>query len=868
MIIILIVSVIILIIENDRKSKEIYYLRKQIENKNNNINFCPKCKYNFNEENKKPIVQEEKTIQKEEKTIPANSNIIAEYKKHENTEIKNSWILITGAILIVLSAIVFLTATWNITHSFIKTIVIILMFIVFEGVSKIAKEKKLKQTSITFHYIALAYIPIMFLSVFFLGYLGEILRLSKTIRDIYLTFCSAALTIIYYYNYKKDNSTILSSASIISSVLTIICLTSTFKSDIRYHIISLIIYILIIGILYLKDIFIFNKKTHKTTIETLFYVIFILMIKNNIELIIDSKINYLNSIIPILFTTITYIFINKIKNDKQNYNAIYPILIIISAINMTFLFETYIIKQIILLTSILIINFINLFLNEKIENITLIESLIAMVLLHINSTFSEELFLIPNYMITITETMLLWIAYIYNSNKEELAKISTVGILLSIINIILSNNLDLILLGISAISLIIVSSFIKIKDIKDSFKNIGIIAFILFSLSYYNNSIYLILLYATFIITTFIQGYKEENIIKKIISYIYLNPLILWTMHYFNASSDIYLLCTPLSAITITMLEIALPKLKTEKNNIYIIINYLIAIIILATVNHTIFNFIYLILVNVLYIVYLNNKKEIYYYIIPLLSPIQYLHSNILIINNINYMYALSTILILLTLYLCYKKKNEVIYFIFYIYSISHFIAFNDIKYYRIILLIIGTIIIYLSANRAKDLFKMIIYLLSYYLLNTIFIDLNYQKIAFIKYGTILLFITIIIRDIIKKYTPDYKALIYIGYIFTNLAAFTNYSSEQDGILFVFLLTLFVLIAYTYKFGPEFIISIIFILLNVLVLTRTFWINIPWYLYILLVGSILIGFAIKNEASENKIYNKEKLKEFKKHLDL
>lgn len=862
---VLIIVIILLILENDKKNKEIFSLKKQAENKNN-INFCPKCGYDLNKETNK-ITQ----IKTETNSTTINTNInkeLTHIEKQENTEIKNSWVLITGAILIILSAIVFLTATWNITHSFIKTIVIILMFIVFEGVSKIAKEKNLKQTSTTFHYIALAYIPIMFISIFFFGNLGEILRINKEIRSIYLTIASAVLTIIYYYDYKKDKSNIVASASIISSILAVICFTTIFSSELNYHIISLIIYTIIIGLLYLKDIFIFNEKIHKTTIEILFFALLILAFRNNIVLIIDNKINIINAIIPILFIANTYIYIYKINNNKKDFNILYPIFFIVSAINMTFLFEAFIIKQIIILGSVLAINFISLILNEKIENSTLIETLVIMTILYISSTITEEFFIIPNYLIIITQTILLWMTYLYSNDKKLLAQISTIGIILSLLNIIITNQIDLIMFGLSSIILIIASSFIKVKEIKDSFKSISIITFILFSITYYNNSIFLILLYIIFIILTFIQGYKEEDIIKKIISYIYLNPLILLIMAYLNIDITFYILCTPLSAIIITILELTLPKLKTEENSYYIILNYILSIIILAIINHTIFNFIYLILINILYIIYLNNKKEILYYIIPLISPIFYIHSDILIINNINYMYVVSTSLILFTLYLCYKKKNEILYSIFYIYAFSHFIAFNDIKYYKLLILLLGTTIIYSSAIKRKDLYKTIIYILSYCIMKTFIIDLNLEKIAAINYGTILLFITLISRDIAKKYMPDYKILIYIGYIITNFSAFANYSSEQDGILFIFLLTFYVLISYTYKFGPEFITSIIFILLNVLILTRTFWLNIPWYLYILLVGSILIGFAIKNEATENKTNSKKRLEELKKHLDL
>ena len=46
--------------------------------------------------------------------------------------------------------------------------------------------------------------------------------------------------------------------------------------------------------------------------------------------------------------------------------------------------------------------------------------------------------------------------------------------------------------------------------------------------------------------------------------------------------------------------------------------------------------------------------------------------------------------------------------------------------------------------------------------------------------------------------------------------------------------------------------SIIAILVNGFALTRQFWFSIPWWIYLLIVGGSLVGFAIKNEANENK----------------
>ena len=108
-------------------------------------------------------------------------------------------------------------------------------------------------------------------------------------------------------------------------------------------------------------------------------------------------------------------------------------------------------------------------------------------------------------------------------------------------------------------------------------------------------------------------------------------------------------------------------------------------------------------------------------------------------------------------------------------------------------------------------------------------------------------------RFIIKKWDVYlYKVFEYLGSIVICLIALFNYSSEMDGIIFVFGLTILVIISYYLKYGPIFLVSLFSIILNVLILTRTFWLNIPWWLYILFIGIILICFAVYNEVNEKK----------------
>ena len=84
------------------------------------------------------------------------------------------------------------------------------------------------------------------------------------------------------------------------------------------------------------------------------------------------------------------------------------------------------------------------------------------------------------------------------------------------------------------------------------------------------------------------------------------------------------------------------------------------------------------------------------------------------------------------------------------------------------------------------------------------------------------------------------------------LYAISIYTSEADGILFVLFIVALVMYSYKKKYGAIFIVSIMAILINAILLTREFWISIPWWMYLLLVGGILIGFAIKNESDDKK----------------
>ena len=118
---------------------------------------------------------------------PVNTATQAPKVKLTDKEIKNSSILIVGSILIIISALLFLTTTWNVTHNVFKAFILLVMLAVFLSASYIGdKVLNLKQTSKAFYYIALAYIPIIFLAIYLFSLFGDYLSIYGEDKYIYL----------------------------------------------------------------------------------------------------------------------------------------------------------------------------------------------------------------------------------------------------------------------------------------------------------------------------------------------------------------------------------------------------------------------------------------------------------------------------------------------------------------------------------------------------------------------------------------------------------------------------------------------------------------------------------------------------------
>ena len=880
--IILIGIIIALMRNNNNLSDEIYNLKRILSRVDN---FCPNCGFALNKNHNISNCNVNYNIQNN--VVVNNREVTADKTiKHNNKEIKNSLILISGSILIILSAIIFLTSTWNITHNFFKTIVIILMLGVFLAASYIAdKVFKLKQTSNAFYYIALAYLPILLLSIALFSLFGKYLSLYGLGRYIYLTISSFLVSGIYYYNAIKKDNYLIAIFSMIFNLLGVNFMGMIFNNNSLYlAMIMLLIYnlILIFGYKY-KKIY-YKNNFHLKVINVLTISLGLV----TLYFIFGYKLVFEDIIIELLLLINLYYVLVKINNKENIYNYFYPILLIAIFYTVASVLSTdFIIKQLLLLISFVAIYLYEYIKKNEVSIISYLEVLVVSIILSLYNFIGVDVLIsievtnilgLKSYVVL----SLIFGINIFNyliTNKYIILQAFTLTItfIFTILSFItnLDPNIALNILGtiISYIALILISLslFIPKLDLnfKLSFNWVGHITFLLFTwiCLFNDNIVILFLLYEIYTIISYYEGIKKDRDYLKIISYIYFNIAISKLSIFLNLNT-IYVI--PFTTIIITILEYLIPKLRTNASNIYIMLSFGVSFLLLL--NYSIINFIILIFMSIIFMLYIHyyKKNDNYLYLSSLIFIPYVYYSDILVFNGINCMYPISIMLLLTIVGFIYYKGINFYIVLFYIYMFFHMTCIEEYKYISIILLLIATFISYIKKEeKTKDILKFGIYLCLFILYNFIIEDLRLTDITVLIVGSYLILLLASTRTILNKYSDMYKVVEYIGCSIINFIALITYTSEMDGIIYVMFLTLLVIISYVYKLGPIFLVSLIFVLLNVFILTKTFWFSIPWWLYILLIGSILVVFAIYNEIREKKDNNvKNKIENIKNDLNL
>lgn len=823
--------------------------------------------------------------EKSSSNVKENIKPVLEKNKVKNEqERKNTTILATGATFIILAAIVLLTSTWHVMPNIIKTGILLLIAVIFFALSAFAKEKKLHKASRAFYYIAMAYIPIFFISISAFGLLGKYLSINGEGKYIYFTIAGIFNSFVYYIEYKRKNMPELLYGSILTQVFTVIMFACIFETSIQNIVFCTLLYN-IEFILLTKNNKFLKENSYIYTLIPYFGLVccaFFAIAVNSFIVLCDLVFLAINFLI--LYFKDKNIVNFGIFNTVINVLGFYLVWKTGNALTLTF-------KNIIAVLYFIIINgcIIEVNKNKNIKLTSIIELLVCMQIVFFWNITDN----IGRFIITLIQ--LLISIYSYTKVRKYASVALCINVLIFLYTI-LSQLLLYFVLKISSYQWFIFSGIftfiiyeilgkliIKNKDIKKAnfymshmyIANV-IVLVLIFNLKKFCNNIF------DWIIITLVYAYstvrikeKSTAVIFKYLTYIATGLTLLVICNYTRLPINAKLIIPSIIVLAFLGIE---PKINIKSDTDYLFkaILYLVSYLCIAFIQGIWSLIIAIVLTIIIFIVSYFQEEgkditKVVDHIIPLLG--------LIIVGLITAIQKRIDPFILQIIYLgiavgnsvmaLFKKEKEWftitagIYLLMTVFSVES-------KYFGAILFLIWNFynyfIVFKESNYQK-LFKVIIYVNLLVLYNFIIGDLNlniYATARLLGY----LAISIAISDIVQENIEGPFKEIAVTII--NLYALTAYLNNLDGMLFTLILLCIVLYSYYKKSGNLFMVTIANIIINIFALTRKFWFSVPWWVYLLVVGSVLIGFAVKNEANENKSISKgivDNIKSIKDKID-
>ena len=818
----LIIVIIVLSISNSNLSSRIVDLErklreqeKDLDNYNYNYNYCPKCGFDLKGKNEKkyntnyqqPYISVQNNLQATNKI--GEKPVIPEKPKIEMSEkeIKNSTILTVGAILVIVSAIVFLTSTWNTSLDIVKTLIIFFMFLVFLGSSVIAdKYLHIKQTAKVFLYIALSYLPLVFISISLFHLLGDYLSITGAGKYIYLFISSLILAIVYYSISRKKSDVFTAIGSILFQLFSVIFLSLIISDNKIIIFVFLDVYNLFFHTLYDNKKYYFNENIHKTVKSTITVVIAIssLFLSNGYNS--ENIFNWLLILYLIIMYFNHYYLLEHDKDMKPVFAYTGPIHILITSLLTAFVLNgEFIIYQMLLIIGILIIYYIDYVKDNVISISNFIITSIFYLIIYIASFFNQSI--IPSYLlILLYGFFLIFNVQFINKYKQQLIKMIPIPFFIFIVNAVFTLELNTLLIPVMACLIFIISNLLEKTNEKiTSFQKTSMIFSIIgFLLNLSSKTIIIVLLSATYAIVYYsLSMFKKKNN-YKLVSYAFVITFALYFSIYIRETIYLFGYILPVSSLIIFLLNGLNPN-SNSKTFLKVVI--ILGFINLLIPNNEILSIICYIVLTITFLLFLKENKENYNYLyIPFASYSIYYLCNTYLINNLDVLFVISLAIIgLLLLLVIVSKNNRYIIMSFILSMISIFTRIID-KYYALILLIMCFVIYYIYCNkRNQDLYKAGLFILVTILLRFIIGDLGLEYFTVLRIGIYVISFILISRSIIKKHFENYKILEYVFLSLLYFVAIGLYEVESNGMLFVLLLLILTIVGYYKKWGPVFL---------------------------------------------------------------
>lgn len=448
------------------------------------------------------------------------------------------------------------------------------------------------------------------------------------------------------------------------------------------------------------------------------------------------------------------------------------------------------------------------------------------------------------------------IYFLYNAikssekkEKEKYTILSLIGYTLSIntINILLNNTIYIISL-IAILPLFLLNKFIKedyLKKIITNGASIITSIILIFIILNPEKSIIFILSFLVSTIIYIIALFLNKNNIYKYLSY-FSFLLFLVAINYITEIDTFGKYIPLIVASVIYLFESILPSLKDSASNIIIILLITLESVLLIN------SYSVLIPLILLIIFVITEKENDISLIVPILCALSIIFIKGGIVPKIFGFLAsisLSSISI-------YKKKINQYSILSLIYFFTMIIAFDYPIEILFLLVLIWSIAHFIINKGDSKFYKITAVISSLGLYTDLLIKSNIEIISLYAIGCYLSLIYIT-RYIIKDDFIDCKFIEYYGFSIITIISLINIEFIFDGLLLTVILIAISFLSYALKYNSYFKVSNIFIFINLLFFTSKYLFQIPWYIYILIIGCAFLSYAIydekrKKQESRNK----------------
>lgn len=812
-----------------------------------------------------------------------------------------------GVFLIILSSIIFATSTWKLYSNFIKVLILggeTLLFFVLGILLKYVF--KVKKTGNALTLISTILLPTTFLCAGYFNLFGNLFSLTGKYSALFLsvTFLMEALVTLIRKNIIKSNKYLFSLICFFAGIFLLIygiiknvCLTfvitsfvlmliNIFKNKIFNNLKEFNIFNILVSIIFTFAYFYFSFYqlfSNNLLLEKLYLVFFIISLSLNF-IISRPKDNEVLNIFSVLYETMLVIWFVMFSKNLLTSSFAFVISGLISYI------VYYISNNNYVKTTSVIVSYIQGFLGifiicfvKECVIMAPIISFIYIVLTFIGSLNKDKLKIIniifePIYLIMLAIGILIQPFIIKNIKAiDVIMVINACLIIATIVSTIRKNKVKNCYLIILIIGLFIqslcsyfssvmyfVTAFIMYLLLiiyslmsKDEFSKNLLDALCILSLSSVliglNNYTLISSLITTILLIIFSILNKTNN--KK---YLYLSLVSIPIIMIISNLSFNYSIKKDLSMIILipSLLILTRKFLNTLKENDKIVLEFIFISALALSITSPSIMFIYLIL---LYVVALLLKKEYtlssktYFNYLIFFSIISFLNVSADKLDNL-YMIGIITLLVInqILFRILYEKRNiifeafhSIISLVLIICLINNLGFNNFISSIISIILFIILYLIYADERMKYTVISFIIYPLNL-LLKTIDVNVIKDILSLFIY---MIPITLLLRKVFNV-EEDVSNIIEGVILSLMFVMFIFNINLQVGLTLGIISVLSIIIGLVFKYKSYNITGYVTLVLTVIIQTFELWGKMPWWVYLLITGIILVVLAALRESKK------------------